>query len=109
LKDIEFPWPIARIVLQHHERMNGSGYPDALSHFDILLEARIIAVADVVDAMAMDRPYRAAIGLNGALAEISKNKDTLYDANVVDACIQVIANTQYIHEEIKGKTNLVPV
>jgi len=89
LKDIEFPWPIAQIVLQHHESMDGSGYPSGLSKEAILLEARIITVADVVEAMASHRPYRAAIGLDGALEEISRNSGILYDADVVDACIRL--------------------
>jgi putative two-component system response regulator len=89
LRDIEFPWPIAQTVLQHHERMNGSGYPSKLLKYDILLEARILAVADVIEAMASDRPYRAALGINPALEEISRNKHTLYDGNVVDACIEL--------------------
>ena len=89
LKDIDFPWPIADIVLQHHERMNGSGYPKGLKGDEILLEARIIAVADVVEAMASHRPYRAAIGLEAALDEIKKNVGRLYDPAVVDACFAV--------------------
>ena len=86
LKDINFPWPVADVVLQHHERMDGSGYPKNLQGEDILLEARILAVADVVEAISSHRPYRPARGINFALDEISKNKGTLYDANVVDAC-----------------------
>lgn len=109
LKGIEFPWPLAQIVLQHHERLNGSGYPDGLLHFDILLEARILAVADVIDAMAMDRPYRPAIGIEGALAEISKNKYALYDANVVDACLNVTMKSDYNHKDSKSEPDLVPV
>ena len=89
LKDIEFPWPVAQIVLQHHERMDGSGYPQGLKSEDILLEARILAVADVVEAMASHRPYRAALGIEAALEEISKNKGILYDAEVVDACLKL--------------------
>ncbi|MFA4911105.1 MAG: PAS domain S-box protein [Desulfobacteria bacterium] len=89
LKDIEFPWSIAQAILQHHERMDGSGYPAGLSREAILLEARILAVADVVEAMASHRPYRAAIGLDGALEEISMNSGILYDADVVDACIRL--------------------
>jgi putative nucleotidyltransferase with HDIG domain len=91
LRNIDFPWPIAQFVLQHHERMNGSGYPAGLCGEDILLEARIIGVADVVEAMATHRPYRLALGLEGAVAEISKNKGVLYDASVVDACLKVVA------------------
>ncbi|MEE9584271.1 MAG: HD domain-containing phosphohydrolase [Candidatus Brocadiales bacterium] len=89
LKDIEFPWPVADIVLQHQERMDGSGYPRGLSGDDILMEARIIAVADTVEAMASHRPYRAALGIDKALEEITKNRGTRYDADVVDACVRL--------------------
>jgi len=89
LKDIEFPWPIARIIYQHHERMDGSGYPQGISGEDICLEARVLAVADVVEAMASHRPYRPALGIEVALKEIKKNKGSLYDPIVVDACIKV--------------------
>ncbi len=89
LKTIEFPWPIALIVLQHHERMDGSGYPSGLSGEEILLEARILSVADIVEATASHRPYRPALGLDKALEEISKNKGTLYDSQVVDAILKV--------------------
>jgi len=89
LKSIEFPWPIARIVLQHHERMDGSGYPGGLAGPEILLEAKILGVADVVEAMASHRPYRPALGLYEALEEISKNKGILYDGDVVSACLKV--------------------
>jgi HD-GYP domain-containing protein (c-di-GMP phosphodiesterase class II) len=87
LKGIDFPWPIADIVLQHHERMDGSGYPNKLSGNDILLEARIVGVADVVETMASHRPYRPSIGLDKALEEIAQNKTVLYDPQVVDACL----------------------
>jgi PAS domain S-box-containing protein/putative nucleotidyltransferase with HDIG domain len=89
LKNIEFPWPIDYIVLQHHERINGTGYPDGISGEDILIEARILAVADVVEAMSSHRPYRAATGLDSALNEIEKNRGILYDPSVVDACIKI--------------------
>jgi HD-GYP domain-containing protein (c-di-GMP phosphodiesterase class II) len=89
LKDIESPWPLAEIVLQHHERMDGSGYPRGLKGEEILIEARIIAVSDVVEAMASHRPYRPALGLDAALAEIEKNTGTLYDNTVVDACLRL--------------------
>ena len=89
LKDIQFPWPIALTILQHHERLDGSGYPAGLSEEAILPEARIMSVADVVEAMASHRPYRAAIGLDEALKEISMNSGILYDADVVDACIRL--------------------
>jgi HD-GYP domain-containing protein (c-di-GMP phosphodiesterase class II) len=87
LKEIEFPWPVAEIVLQHHERMNGSGYPKGLSGDQIMLEARILAVADVIEAMSSYRPYRQALGVDAALIEIKKGKGMLYDANVCDACL----------------------
>jgi PAS domain S-box-containing protein len=87
LKNIEFPWPIADVVLQHHERMNGSGYPSGLKGDDIRPEARIVAVADVVEAMVYPRSYRPALGLDNALREIAKSKGTLYDADVVEACL----------------------
>jgi PAS domain S-box-containing protein len=89
LKEIEFPWPVARIVLQHHERLDGSGYPQGLKGKEIMLEASILAVADVVEAMASHRPYRAALGIEAALEEISNNKGVLYDHEVVDACIKL--------------------
>ena len=89
LKLIEFPWPVAKTVLQHHERMDGSGYPGHLLGKDIILEARILAVADVVEAMSSHRPYRPAIGIDKALEEISQNKGVLYDSEVVDACLKL--------------------
>jgi putative nucleotidyltransferase with HDIG domain len=89
LNSIKFPWPIAQIVLQHHERMDGSGYPQGLSGEDILMEARIMGVADVVEAMASHRPYRPAVGIDKALEEISKNREALYDPEVVDACLML--------------------
>jgi putative nucleotidyltransferase with HDIG domain len=87
LKSIEFPWPVVQIVLQHHERLNGSGYPQGLKGDEILLEARILGVADVIEAMSSDRPYRSAHSIEEALEEISKNKGILYDPEVVDVCI----------------------
>ena len=87
LKGIEFPWPVAKIILAHHERMNGSGYPGGLKGEEIMIEARILAVSDVVEAMSSHRPYRAALGIDAALEEISKNKGTLYDPEVVNACL----------------------
>ena len=89
LKDMEFPHPIADYIFQHHERLNGSGYPRGLSDGNIHLEARIIAVADTIEAMASHRPYRAAIGLDKALEEISVNRDILYDPDAVDACLRL--------------------
>ena len=95
LKTVDFPWPIAQIVLQHHERMDGSGYPRGISGEDILPEARILAVADVVEAMASHRPYRAALGINFALHEISKHRGSLYDPKVVDACLRLFNEKGY--------------
>jgi len=89
LKEIDFPWPIADMILQHHERMNGSGYPRGLKDQEILLEARILAVADVVEAMASHRPYRPALGIDAALEEIEKNKGILFDPEVVEACLKL--------------------
>jgi len=95
LKKIDFPWPIAQIVYQHHERMDGSGYPQGLSGKDILLEARIMAVADVVEAMASHRPYRPALGIDIALEEIEKNKGGVYDPEVVDACLRIFKEEKF--------------
>jgi PAS domain S-box-containing protein len=87
LKDVESPWPLAEIVYQHHERTDGSGYPRKLKGDEILIEARIMAVADVVEAMSSHRPYRPGKGIDAALEEIEKNRGTLYDDAVVDACL----------------------
>lgn len=95
LKTIEFPWPIAQTVLQHHERMDGSGYPQGLSGKDILVEARILGVADVVEAMASHRPYRPALGIDAALEEIEKNRGTLHDEAVADACLRLFREKGY--------------
>jgi PAS domain S-box-containing protein len=89
LKDVESPWPLAQIVCQHHERMDGSGYPGNLKGDEIIMEARILAVADVVESMASHRPYRPAIGVEAALEEIEKNKGILYDDAVADACLRL--------------------
>ena len=89
LKRLEFPWPVAQIILQHHEMVNGSGYPMGLKGEDIIFEARILAVADVVEAMSGHRPYRAALGIDKALGELSLNKDVFYDAKAVDACMRL--------------------
>ncbi len=95
LKDIEFSWPIAQIVLQHQERLDGSGYPQGLSGDEIMPEARILAVADVVEAMSSHRPYRQALGINVALQEISKNKAILYDPEVVDATLTLFRSKKF--------------
>ncbi len=95
LRTIEFPWPIAEIVLQHHERMNGSGYPNGLRGDDISLIARILAVADVVEAMVSHRPYRSALTLGEAIHEITKNRGSLYDPDAVDACKRLFVEGRF--------------
>jgi len=95
LKDIEFPWPLAEIILQHHERMDGSGYPQGISGEDVLHEARIVAVADVVEAISSHRPYRPALGVDKALEEISMNKNVLYDRTVVEACVKLFSDGRF--------------
>ena len=89
LKEIEFPWPVADSVLQHHERMDGTGYPNGLKRGEILLEARILAVADTVEAMSSHRPYRGALGVPAALEEIEAQRGAKYDPQVVDACLDL--------------------
>ncbi len=89
LKDIGFPWPVDLIALQHHERMDGSGYPNSLKGEEILLEARIMAVADVVESMSSHRPYRPSLGMEAALAEIQRGRGVIYDAEVVDSCLRL--------------------
>ena len=98
LKTIEFPWPVAEMVFQHHERMDGSGYPQGLSGEEILLEARILGVADVVAAMTANRSYRAAHGIYDALEEISQNRGILYDHGVVDACLKLFTERGFKFE-----------
>jgi len=95
LKDVESPWPLAQIVYQHHERMDGSGYPRNLKGDEILMEARIMAVDDVVEAMASHRPYRPALGIEVALEEIEKNKGIFYDNTVADACLRLFREKGY--------------
>ena len=95
LKDIEFPWPIARIILEHHERMDGSGYPHGRKGDDILIDSRIVAVADVVEAIASHRPYRPALGLYQALEAISIDSGVLYDANVVETCLKLFREKNF--------------
>lgn len=95
VKDIPFPWPVADIVRQHHERFDGSGYPKGLSGEEILLGARILAVADVVEAISSHRPYRPARGIDMALQEIKKQRGVLFDPVVVDSCLRLFAEEQY--------------
>lgn len=99
LSGIDFPWPIAEAVYQHHERLDGSGYPRGLAGDQIILEARILAVADVVEAIASDRPYRRFLGTDAALEEIDSHKAVLYDASVVDACIAAFRTDGYTMEQ----------
>ena len=98
LKSVDFSWPIPEIILQHHERMNGSGYPLGLSKDKIRLEAKILGVADVVEAMASHRPYRPALGIDRALVEISEYKGILYDEQVVDTCVRLFENKEFSFE-----------
>ena len=95
LAGVEFSWPIADIAFQHHERLDGSGYPQGLTAEQILPEAKILAVADTVEAMASHRPYRAGLGLDLALAEIEKNRGRIYDADVVDGCLRLFRAKDY--------------
>lgn len=103
LKEIRFPWPIADMVLQHHERLDGSGYPQGLTGQDILLEARILAVADVVEAITSHRPYRPAIGIKTALAEIENHRGGLYDPAAVDLCLRLFRKQGYTLIHTKDK------
>jgi len=95
LKEIQFPWPISDIVLQHHGRLDGSGYPHGINGKEMSTGAKIIAVADVVEAMVSHRPYRAALGMDKAIEEISNNKGTLYDTEVVDACLSLLTENDF--------------
>ncbi len=98
LQNIRFPWPVAQVVLQHHERLDGSGYPNGLPGKDILLEARILSVADVVEAMSSHRPYRPGGSLELALKEIEQNKDILYDGQAAEACLRLFKEKNFLWE-----------
>ncbi len=100
LKPIDFPWPIAQTVLQHHERLDGTGYPNGIQGDEIILEARILAVADVIDAMASHRPYRPGRGIEAALAEIENNKGTLFDPQVVDKTLTLFREKHFQYQSI---------
>jgi len=95
LKDIDFARPVALMIYQHHERMNGSGYPQGIKGGEILLEARILAVADVVEAICTHRPYRPALGIDKALKEITQHRGVLYDPEVVDVCIKLFGEERF--------------
>ena len=92
---IEFPWPVADIVLQHHERLDGSGYPAGLKKGNIMLESMILAVADVIEAMSSHRPYRPALSLDSTLEEVAQNRGTLYDSTVVDICLRLFKEKNF--------------
>jgi PAS domain S-box-containing protein len=96
LKGIDFPWPVAQVTMQHHERLDGSGYPQGLKGDQIILEARILAVADVVEAMAAHRPYRPSRGIDAALDEVVKNRGVKYDSAAVDACVRLFRERGYV-------------
>jgi response regulator RpfG family c-di-GMP phosphodiesterase len=102
LKKIEFPWPLADIILQHHERMDGSGYPHGLVGDSILPEARILAVSDVFETMSSHRPYRPSLGLNRAIDELRSNRCRLYDADVADVCLKLILEKRFRFEGAWG-------
>jgi putative nucleotidyltransferase with HDIG domain len=101
LRNIEFPWPITDVVIQHHERLDGSGYPQGLEGEDIMLEARILSVADVVEAMSSHRPYRPALGIDKAIEEIEENKGKLYDTESVNICVGLLKNKEFEFDEIR--------
>jgi putative nucleotidyltransferase with HDIG domain len=105
LQKIDFPWPVTEAILQHHERLNGSGYPEGLAGEDIILEARILGVADVVEAMSSHRPYRPALGLACALQEISRESGILYDTAVVDACLRLLKNNEFEFDRLMTAAN----
>lgn len=98
LKDVDFPWPLADIVVQHHERINGLGYPQGMTGDQMLLESKILAVADVVEAMSSHRPYRPALGIDAAMKEIEKNKGVLYDEKAVDSCLNLLKEGKFAFE-----------
>jgi HD-GYP domain-containing protein (c-di-GMP phosphodiesterase class II) len=99
LKGVEFPWPVAQTVLQHHERLNGSGYPAGLTAQEIVPEARVLAVADVVEAMSSYRPYRPGLGIETALKEVTDHKGTLYDPEVVEACVRLFTGKGFAFDD----------
>ena len=98
VKGIEFPWPVAQIIRQHHERFDGSGYPDGIRGEDILIESRIVAVADVIDAMGSDRPYRHALSVGETIKEIEENKGRLFDPLVAEAAQDLFSERNWLTE-----------
>jgi len=105
LEKVEFPWPVAKAILQHHERLDGSGYPYGLGKQEIILEAKILSVADVVEAMSSHRPYRPALGLQSALKEIQKLSGVIYDREVVDACLKLLQSGDFAFEQLMSAAN----
>jgi HD-GYP domain-containing protein (c-di-GMP phosphodiesterase class II) len=101
LKNIEFPYPVAEIVLQHHEKLDGSGYPQGLSGKDILQEAKILCVADVLEAMSSHRPYRPALGIEKAMAEIKAKRGVHFDPEAVDVCLKLFTKKDFSFDESK--------
>jgi putative two-component system response regulator len=107
LKNIPFPWPCARMVLEHHERLDGSGYPLGIGGEEILLESRILSVADVTEAKSSFRPYRPAQGIEAALAELREHRGTFYDSDAVDACLKLFADgTFHFTQPVEQETPL---
>ncbi|MES9843653.1 MAG: HD domain-containing phosphohydrolase [Candidatus Sedimenticola sp. 6PFRAG5] len=104
LKEVTFPWPVKQMIRQHHERIDGSGYPDGIQGDEICIEARILAVADVLEAMASHRPYRPALPLESALEEIEANRGTLYDERVVDACMKLFRDKGFRMSDLESTT-----
>ncbi|MGA7802707.1 MAG: HD domain-containing phosphohydrolase, partial [Gammaproteobacteria bacterium] len=102
VEGVDFPWPVADMIRQHHERFDGSGYPDGLKGEAISLEARVLAVADVVEAMTSHRPYRPSLGMEIALEEIVSHRGTRYDPHVADACLRVIRAEGFRFETDRG-------
>jgi len=102
LKDVQFPWPIADTILQHHEKIDGSGYPQGLKGEEILMGAKIICVADVVEAMSSHRPYRASLGIKPSLDEIRRGRGTWYDPTVVDACLTLFEQKGFMFTSYSG-------
>ncbi|BBO81421.1 HD-GYP domain-containing protein [Desulfosarcina ovata] len=107
LSKIDFPWTLAEIVLQHHERIDGSGYPNGLSGEQILLEARILAVADVFETIGSHRPYRPSLGIKKAMSELTENSGRLYDPDVVEACLWLVAETGFAFKDASGEPAVV--
>ncbi len=106
LKNIKFPWPIAEIVLQHHEKLDGSGYPQGITGEEMLFESKVLCVADVVEAMGSHRPYRPALGVDVALEEITDKKEKLFDSRVVEACKRLFRERNYCIEDLESNGDL---